>query len=63
MQKEEPDLTSYLNRKSAAEYLGTTVGVLAVWDSIKRYNLNPRNIGGMIYYHKDDLDKHLNRLF
>lgn len=63
MKTDEPDLQFYMNRKDAAPYIGTTVGVLRVWDSTQKYNLNPRMIGGEIHYHKDDLDKYLNRLF
>ena len=63
MEIDEPDPQQLMSRKAAAKYLGTTVGVMAVWDSIKRYNLNPQNVEGRIFYHKDDLDNHLNRMF
>ncbi|WP_426293306.1 DNA-binding protein [Dyadobacter endophyticus] len=63
MESDKPDAQQLMSRKAAAEYLGTTVGVMAVWDSIKRYNLNPQNVDGKIFYRKNDLDKHLNRMF
>ncbi|MCF0061339.1 DNA-binding protein [Dyadobacter sp. LJ419] len=63
MEVDEPDKQQLMSRKAAAEYLGTTAGVMAVWDCLKRYDFNPRKIAGMVYYHKDDLDRHLNRMF
>lgn len=63
MKIDEPDTQQLMSRKAAAEYLDTTAGVMAVWDSIKRYNLNPTNIRGRIYYRRQDLDRHLNRKF
>lgn len=63
MKIDEPDPQQLMSRKAAAEYLGTTVAVMAVWDCIKRYDLNPQNVEGKIFYHKDDLDNHLNRMF
>ncbi|MCF0075207.1 DNA-binding protein [Dyadobacter sp. CY261] len=63
MKIDEPDAQQLMSRRAAAEYLGTTVGVMAVWDCLKRYDFKPKKISGMVYYNKDDLDSHLNRMF
>ncbi|UON81161.1 hypothetical protein MUK70_19050 [Dyadobacter chenwenxiniae] len=46
MEVDEPDKQQLMSRKAAAEYLGTTAGVMAVWDCLKRYDFNPRKIAG-----------------
>lgn len=48
-----------LDRKTAAKYLGIAPGTMAVWDSTKRYNLNPLKVGRSVRYRRSDLDKFL----
>ena len=52
-----------LDRKAAAEYLGSlkplSPGTLAVWDCTKRYDLKPVKVGGVVRYWKSNLDKFL----
>lgn len=55
-QQNSPNL---LLRKEAARRLKVSCGTLAVWDSIKRYDLRPICINGRIYYWKDDLVRYL----
>lgn len=51
-----------LDRKEAAKYLGLrNHGTLAVWDSTKRYDLEPIKVGRAIRYRKSSLDKFLDR--
>ncbi|MBT1689865.1 DNA-binding protein [Dawidia soli] len=53
-----------MNRKQAAIYVktlfpkwDTTAAVMAVWDSIKRYDFKPFKIGGRVHYYKHNIDK------
>jgi hypothetical protein len=39
-----------LNRREAAELLGTTEGTLAVWTCNKRYNLPVVKVGRLVKY-------------
>lgn len=61
--KKEPDPKSLLNRKEAAAYLDTSTNVLAVWDSIKRYDFKRRIINREVYYPEIELYRHKNRQF
>ncbi|CAG5011210.1 hypothetical protein DYBT9275_04905 [Dyadobacter sp. CECT 9275] len=63
MKIDNTDRQHLLKRKDAANYIDTTAGVMAVWDSIKRHDLNPKMIDGEIHYHRDDLDRYLNLKF
>lgn len=45
-----------LNRKQAANYLGITASTLAIWASVKRYNLPYIKIGSLVKYRRKDLD-------
>ncbi len=45
-----------LTRKEAAHYLGVTEQTLAVWASVKRYNLPYSKIGRLVKYKKAHLD-------
>lgn len=49
----------YLDRKTAAKYIGFSPGTLAVWDCTKRYNLKPIKIGRSVRYRKAYLDEFL----
>lgn len=44
-----------LNRKEAAEFLGTSEGTLAIWSSTGRYNLPFVKIGRLVKYRYSDL--------
>ncbi len=44
-----------LNRREAAELLGTTEGTLAVWTCNKRYNLPVVKVGRLVKYKLSDL--------
>jgi predicted DNA-binding transcriptional regulator AlpA len=46
-----------LNRKQAAKYLNVAVGTLCVWDSTKRYNLEPIKLGKCVRYRRSSLDR------
>ncbi|MBW4889209.1 DNA-binding protein [Mucilaginibacter sp. HMF5004] len=46
-------------RKEAADYINSTYGTMAVWDSVKMYDLNPVKIGRSVRYVRSKLDKHL----
>ncbi len=48
-----------LSRKHAARYIGVKSGTLAVWATTGRYNLPYYQIGGLIYYDRNDLDAFL----
>lgn len=48
-----------LNRKEAAEFLGTTEGTLAVWASTKRYALSYVKLGRSVRYRMSELTKFL----
>lgn len=48
-----------LTTKQASEYLGITVGSLAVWRTTKRYNIPYIKVGALIKYKKSDLDQWL----
>ncbi|GAB4023390.1 hypothetical protein GCM10028808_73700 [Spirosoma migulaei] len=50
-----------LNRKEAADYLGVSIGTLAVWDCTKRRQLNPIKIGKLVHYRLSDLDQLLDQ--
>jgi excisionase family DNA binding protein len=45
-----------LTRKQAAHYLGISAGTLAIWASVKRYNLPYIKIGHLVKYRRKDLD-------
>lgn len=51
----------WLNRKEAADYLGVSLGTLAVWDCTKRRQLNPIKIGKLVHYRLSDLDQFLDQ--
>lgn len=46
-----------LNRVKAAEYLDISPGTLAVWDSTKKYNLEPIKVGSNVRYRRSSLDR------
>jgi predicted site-specific integrase-resolvase len=50
-----------LDRKTAAKLLGVSPGTLAVWDSTKRYDLQPLRAGNRVRYRRSVLEEHLNR--
>ncbi|MBS0645515.1 MAG: helix-turn-helix domain-containing protein [Verrucomicrobia bacterium] len=58
----EQDGDRWMDRKSAARYIGFKPGTLAVWDCTKRYDLKPRRIGRCVRYRKSELDKFLDHL-
>lgn len=43
------------SRQEAADFLGTTVGTLAVWKSTGRYNLKTVKVGRLVKYRYSDL--------
>lgn len=45
-----------LSRKEAANYLGISASTLAIWASVKRYNLPYVKIGHLVKYRRSDLD-------
>lgn len=45
-----------LTRKQAAHYLGIAVSTLAIWASVKRYNLPYVKMGRLVKYRRVDLD-------
>ena len=49
------------NRKEAAAYINYSYNTLAVWDSTKRYDLQPIRIGRSVRYRKSSLDAFLIR--
>ncbi len=46
-----------LNRREAAEYLGTTPGTLANWACTRKYIIPCIKIGKKACYRKSDLDR------
>ncbi|MEZ5016097.1 MAG: helix-turn-helix domain-containing protein [Flavipsychrobacter sp.] len=44
------------NRKEAAAYINYSYNTLAVWDSTKRYDLQPIKIGRSVRYRRSSLD-------
>lgn len=48
--------SALLSRKQAAEYLGVSVGTLAVWACIGRYNLPMVKVGRLVKYRLVDLE-------
>jgi excisionase family DNA binding protein len=50
---------NYLSRKEAADYLNIKPQTLAVWASVRRYNLPFLKIGRKVYYLKEHLDEFL----
>jgi len=46
-----------LNRRQAAAYLNISPGTLAVWDCLKRYDLQPLKVGRAVRYRRSNLDK------
>jgi excisionase family DNA binding protein len=50
-----------LTRREAAEYLGVTENTLAVWASVKRYNLSYVKVGRLVKYRRADLDAFIER--
>ncbi len=54
----QPD--ELMNRVEAAKYLGVKPATLAVWDCVKRYNLQPIKIGKkLVRYRRSVLDDFL----
>ncbi|MBS1778030.1 MAG: helix-turn-helix domain-containing protein [Bacteroidetes bacterium] len=49
------------NRKEAAAYINYSYNTLAVWDSTKRYDLQPIKIGRSVRYRKSSLDAFLSK--
>lgn len=45
-----------LTRKQAAHYLGIAASTLAIWASVKRYNLPYIKVGHLVKYRRKDLD-------
>ena len=54
--KEECSREILYDRKKAAQYLGVTVGTLAVWACTGRYPLPYVKVGRLVKYRKSDLD-------
>ncbi|MES2479444.1 MAG: helix-turn-helix domain-containing protein [Bacteroidota bacterium] len=54
-------LEPLLDRKMAAKLLNVSPGTLAVWDSTKRYNLQPLRAGNRVRYRRSVLEDFLNR--
>lgn len=50
-----------LDRIDAAQYIQSTPGTMAVWDSIKRHNLRRTKRGKKIYYYTSSLKEYLQR--
>ena len=50
-----------LDRIDAAQYIKSTPGTMAVWDSIKRHNLRRTKKGRKIYYYTSSLKQYLQR--
>lgn len=50
-----------LTRGQAADYLGITSSTLAVWASVKRYNLPYVKVGRLVKYRRADLDAFISR--
>lgn len=50
-----------LTREQAANYLGITSSTLAVWASVKRYNLPYVKVGRLVKYRRADLDAFISR--
>lgn len=47
-----------MTRREAAAYLQVAVGMLAVWDCTKRYDLRPIKVGRRtVRYRRADLDR------
>lgn len=56
------DTTSELfTREQAAKYLGVTAATLAVWASLKRYDLPYIKVGRLAKYRRADLDAFIAR--
>jgi len=55
------DYDPILNRKEAAAYINYSYNTLAVWDSTKRYDLQPIRIGRSVRYRKSSLDAFLTK--
>lgn len=62
MTGDELETDRWLDRKSAARYIGFKPGTLAVWDCTKRYDLKPRKVGRSVRYRKSELDRFLDDL-
>lgn len=56
MQNTTYDQSDLLNRKQAAKYLGVTAQTLAIWASVKRYDLPYVKVGRLVKYRRADLD-------
>ena len=54
-------ISTLLRPARAAEILDTSVGVLAVWRSTKRYPLRYCKIGSKIFYRAEDLQDFIER--
>lgn len=52
-------MTKLMSRKEAAQYLGTTIGTLAVWACTGRQCLPYSKHGREVRYKQEDLDKWL----
>lgn len=57
--EEQLKIDPLLTRREAAKYMNFSCGTLAVWDSVKRYNLSPIKVGRSVRYRKSALDKFL----
>ena len=55
------DSDQLFNRKEAAAYIKYSYNTLAVWDSSKRYDLQPIKIGRSIRYRRSSLDAFLEK--
>ncbi len=53
-------LNNLLEPSETADILGTTVGVLAVWRTTKRYPLSWVKIGRKVMYKPDDVQAFIN---
>ena len=49
-----------LTPRDAADYIGVTIGTLAVWRCTHRYAIPYIKVGGQIKYRREDLDEWLN---
>lgn len=60
MDQQNPQQDLLFDRKSAAKYLSVSPATLAVWDSTKRYDLQPIKMGSRaIRYRQSSLDAFL----
>lgn len=50
-----------MSRKEVARYLKISPGTLAVWDSTKRYDLQPIKVGAAVRYRRTVIEEFLHR--